>query len=49
MTALGHEPSFGQAAQFLLSPRADTRCAGLHHPLHRRMLAVFTFTFERPA
>jgi hypothetical protein len=34
-TAVGHEPSFGQAAQFLLSPRADTRCAGLHHPLHR--------------
>ena len=35
MSQLGHEPSFGQAAQFLLSPRADTRCAGLHHPLHR--------------
>jgi hypothetical protein len=38
-----------QAAQFLLSPRATLGALDSITRFHRRMLAVFTFTFERPA
>jgi hypothetical protein len=35
---------FGKAAQFLLSPRADIKCNGLHH----RMLPVLHLVINQP-